>query len=111
VRGGVDLHGGSGNWVFNNVFVNGSQENLFVQPIDASMQGNVYYNNIIVYQEPTARCWSAPGWRRSALDSVDYNLYWHTGGLDFFTSPLFSPEGPFPQWQMAGFDQNSLAGC
>ncbi len=108
VRGGVDLHGGSGNSVINNVLVNGSQENLFLQPIDASMHGNVYYNNIIVYEEPTARCWAAPGWRRSALESVDYNLYWHTGGLNFFTSPLFSPEGTLPQWQAAGFDQNSV---
>jgi hypothetical protein len=80
---------------------------LFVQPIDASMQGNVYYSNIIVYNEPTARCWAAPGWRRSALAAVDYNLYWHTGGLSFFTSSLFSPEGTFPQWQAAGFDPNA----
>jgi hypothetical protein len=35
-------------------------------------------------------------------------LYWHTGGLDFFTSSLFSPEGNFRQWQAAGFDPNSL---
>ncbi len=81
----------SGNTVVNNVFVDGSQGNLFVQPIDASMQGNVYFSNIIVYQEPTARCWYAPGWRRSALEYVDNNLYWHTGGLDFTASSLFSP--------------------
>jgi hypothetical protein len=35
-------------------------------------------------------------------------LYWHTRGVDFLRSPLFSPEGPLPQWQAAGFDQNSL---
>jgi parallel beta-helix repeat protein len=107
VFGGLDLHGGSGNTVVNNVFVDGSQGNLWVQPINPSMQGNVYYRNIIVYQEPTARCWYTPNWRRSALQSVDYNLYWHTGGLDFSTSPLFSPEGALPQWQAAGFDLSS----
>jgi len=107
VFGGLDLHGGSGNTVVNNVFVDGSVGNLWVQPIDASMQGNVYYSNIIVYQEPTARCWYTPNWHRSALQSVDYNLYWHTGGLDFSTSSLFSPEGAFPQWQAAGFDLSS----
>jgi len=108
VRGGVDLHGGSDNEVVNNVLVDGSQENLFVQPIDASMSGNTYFNNIVVYQLPTARLWAAPGWRRSALAAVDRNLYWHTGGLDFRTSSLFSPEGNFLQWQAAGFDAGSM---
>ncbi len=111
VLGAVCIHGGKDNIVENNIFVDGREHQIRLQPRDEFMTGNIFRRNIVVFSKPDAGLWYswAQGWGRHRLGEVDFNLYWHTGGLDLAeTEKAITPEGNFVKWQAAGFDKNSL---
>jgi hypothetical protein len=109
--GAVCIHGGKDNIVENNIFVDGKEHQIRLQPRDDFMTGNVFRRNIIVFSDPNAVVWYswAHTWRRDRLAECDFNLYWHTGGIDLtkVERPI-TPEGTFVQWQLAGFDRHSI---
>ncbi len=111
VLGAVCIHGGKDNIVENNIFVDGQEHQIRLQPRDEFMTGNIFRCNIIVFRNPQAIVWYsyAHTWGRHRLKEVDFNLYWHTGGLDLAkTERAITPEGNFEKWREAGFDRHSL---
>ena len=111
VLGAVCIHGGKDNIVENNIFVDGKEHQIRLQPRDDFMTGNIFRRNIIVFSDPNAIVWYsyAHTWRRDRLAECDFNLYWHTGKIDLtkIERPL-TPEGTFARWREAGFDRNSI---
>lgn len=110
VLGAICLHGGKDNVVENNIFINGSEMQIRLQPKDAFMKGNVFRHNIVVYNQPQAMLlYCNKNWSRDRLSECDLNLYWHSGNLNLATTErAITPVGNFRQWQEAGFDRNSL---
>lgn len=111
VLGAVCIHGGKDNIVENNIFVDGKERQITLQPRDEFMTGNIFRRNIVVFSAPDAVLWYswAHTWSRNRLAECDFNLYWHTGGLDLArTERAITPEGNFAKWQALGFDKNSL---
>lgn len=112
VVGAVCIHNGRNNVVQNNIFLNGSEMNIRLQPHgDDFMHNNVFRRNIVAYRDPKAILWySYQGtWNRNILGEVDHNVYWHTGGLNLATTPQpITPEGPWAQWRAAGLDVHSV---
>lgn len=110
VLGGICIHGGRNNRVENNIFLDGSEMNIRLQPRDDFMHGNAFRRNIVCYRNPKALLWYsyADTWRPDRLSDCSSNVYWHTGGLDIaHTSLAITPEGAFARWQQAGLDRNS----
>jgi parallel beta-helix repeat protein len=111
VLGAICLHGGKDNLVENNIFVDGKEHQIRLQPRDEFMTGNIFRRNIVVFSDPKAVLWYswAQTWGRHRLAECDFNLYWHTGGLDIEkTEKAITPEGNFERWRTAGFDRHSL---
>jgi len=111
VLGAVCIHGGKDNIVENNIFVDGKEHQIRLQPRDDFMTGNIFRRNIIVFSDPKAVVWYsyAHTWHRDRLAECDFNLYWHTGGIDLMkVERPITPEGTFAQWQSAGFDRHSI---
>ena len=111
VVGAVCIHNGRNNVIQNNVFLNGSEMNMRLQPhCDDFIHGNVFRHNIVAYKDPKALLWfSHQGtWNRNILGEVDHNLYFNTGGLDLAaaTQPI-TPEGSWAKWRAAGLDEHS----
>lgn len=110
VLGALCIHGGRENWVENNIFLDGSERQVTLQPRDDFMQENLFQRNIVVFHHPEAALWYSWSrtWRCDRITS-DFNLYWHGGGLDLVeTGRPITPEGTLAQWQAAGFDQHSV---
>lgn len=111
VVGALCIHNGKDNVVENNVFLNGSEMNIRLQPHgDGFMHNNSFRHNIVAYKDPNAILWYsyANTWKRDILGEVDNNLYWQTGGLDLATtSQGITPEGTWGKWQEAGLDTHS----
>ena len=111
VVGAVCIHDGRNNVIQNNVFLNGSEMNIRLQPHgDDFMHNNVFRRNIVAYKDPKAILWfSYQGtWNRNILGDVDHNLYWNTGGLNLAATPqLITPEGSWAKWRAAGLDTHS----
>ncbi|HEY9829632.1 MAG TPA: right-handed parallel beta-helix repeat-containing protein [Stenomitos sp.] len=111
IRVAVVLSNGKDNIFENNIFVNSVQHQIGLLQLDDYMKGNVFRHNIVVFDNPKADLWKswAREWKRAPLAECDFNLYWHTGGLDLAqTEQVITPEGNFAKWQAAGFDRNSL---
>ena len=115
VRGGVFINGGKDNLVENNIFIDGANNQLQIRFWDSGFaKNNVFRRNIIVYQDRNGTLWESlkkgpKAWQPNLISECDFNLYWHTGGLDLdSTQKAITPEGNFEQWQRAGFDRNSL---
>jgi len=111
VIGAICIHGGKDNVVENNIFMNGSERQMTLQPRDDFMTGNVFRHNIVVFKSMNSVLWYSwqHTWRKDRLSECDYNLYWHTGGLNLLNDQLkITPEGNFKAWQEAGFDHNSI---
>ncbi|RYX86277.1 hypothetical protein EON83_03370 [bacterium] len=110
--GGVCIHGGKDNSIENNVFLNGSEMNIRLQPRgDGLMHNNTFSHNIVTYKNPAALLWfSYPNtWNRDVLGEVDNNVYWNSGGLDLATAPrAFGPPATWAKWQGLGLDGNSV---
>ncbi|MBD1940403.1 right-handed parallel beta-helix repeat-containing protein [Microcoleus sp. FACHB-68] len=110
VWGGLCILGGKDNIIENNIFINGAEHQITVFALDEFMKGNIFRRNIVVFDNPNADLWfSYPSlWNRKRLAESNFNLYWHTGGLDIEkTGRVITPEGDFSKWQAAGFDRNS----
>lgn len=116
VRGAICIIAGKDNVVENNIFVNGLEHQITLLPIGEFMRGNIFRRNIIVFENPKASVWySYPQiwWRRSVslMKECNFNLYWHTGGLDLAkTQGAITQEANLAKWQSLGFDRNSLIG-
>ncbi len=113
VLGGICIHSGKDNRIENNIFIDGSEMQIRLQPRDDFMTGNIFSNNIIVYKNPKALLWYSykKHWRQKDTVISDRNLYWHTGNLNLATTrKAITPEGNWQEWQDAGFDNNSLIG-
>ena len=111
VIGAVCIHGGKDNVVENNVFMDGVERQITLQPRDDFMAGNVFRRNIVVYRSPDAVLWYswAHSWNPSRLSECDDNLYWHVGGLDLAkTDRAITPAGNLAKWQALGFDKNAV---
>lgn len=110
VLGSVCIHGGKDNTIDNNIFVNGLEHQIRLQPRNEFMVGNRFRKNIVVFDNQQAELWySWPSrWRPDCLAECNFNLYWHTDGLDLKnTEKPITPEGSFSKWQALGFDLNS----
>jgi len=109
--GAVCIHGGRDNIIENNIFVDGKERQMTLQPHGALMQSNVFSRNIVVSRNSDAVLWFcwADQWRPDLFSQCDSNLFWYTTGLDPLKSdrPL-TPEGSFRKWQAAGLDKNSI---
>lgn len=113
VRGAVMIHGGKDNLVENNIFIDGEKNQIELKPLKHDpqfMKNNTIRRNILVYNDPKANILSRrKDWRRDLFREFNFNLYWHTGGLDIAkTENQITAKGNFAQWQAAGFDSNSL---
>lgn len=109
--GAVNIHGGKDNIIENNIFVNGLETQIWLQPRQGVMKGNVFRRNIFVYNNPNASLWHCwpDFWSKEILKECDFNLYWNTSKLNLFnTEKRITPEGNFTSWQLSGFDRNSL---
>ena len=107
VLGGLCIHGGQNNHIENNIFIEGHEHQVRLQPRDDFMQGNRFLRNIVVYSRPEAALvfsWNA---RRDLFAEWDYNLYWLRGADLNTLETKNTPEGTFAQWLEAGYDAHS----
>jgi parallel beta-helix repeat protein len=110
VIGAICIHGGKANVFENNVFVDGLERQITLQPRDDFMTGNVFRRNIVKYDDPATLLWfSWPHtWKPNRLSECDRNLYWCTEEDVRDIARPITPAGSFKQWQKVGFDRNSL---
>jgi parallel beta-helix repeat protein len=111
--GALYIHGGIDNKVENNIFVDGVRTQVLLEPHSKDpqfMKNNIIRRNIVFYKEPNKNLFlNYENWRRDLIKECNFNLYWCTGGLDLGkTAKAITPEGNLAQWQVAGFDRNSL---
>jgi parallel beta-helix repeat protein len=105
VLGAICLHGGKSNIIENNIFVNGLENQIRLQPRDEFMKDNIFRRNIVTFNNPSATVWFnyAKTWQQGNLAQCDFNIYWQTCGLDLAKTERFlSPEGDFAKWQKSG---------
>jgi hypothetical protein len=108
VNGGGCIHGGQNDVFENNIFVEGYEHQMRLQPRDDFMKGNRFVRNIIVYSRPEAHLIFS--WRNQPgmFSECDYNLYWLKGGdLNTLTTKNM-PAGTYAEWVAAGNDTHSL---
>lgn len=108
VVGGGCIHGGQNNHFENNVFVEGSEHQMRLQPRDDFCKGNTFVNNVIAYSRPEAQvffCWRDP---KGVFAECDRNLYWLTTGDLTKLDGNITPVGPWAKWLEAGHDRNSV---
>lgn len=111
VLGSVMIHGGQKNIIENNIFINGSKNQIQLTAKDDFMRANVIRRNIIIYDRPEASSIKASGkpWKRQTLAESDFNIFWGSNLQNFQSvSQGIFPEGSFAQWQAAGFERHSL---
>lgn len=109
VLGGVAVLGGRNNLIENNVFVDGSEHQVFYQAVDASSVSNRFTRNVVAFKAGEASLIQHAGnWANSMLGQSDRNLFWHTQGATYFAGAKVTPRGPLKTWQTSGFDKNSL---
>jgi parallel beta-helix repeat protein len=107
VVGGVCIHGGQNNQIENNIFVDGSEQEVRLQPNDDFMKGNTFVRNIVAYSNPGATLVYSYNQRRDMFTQWDYNLYWLRGGDLSTLAAKNTPEGTWADWLKAGFDAHS----
>ena len=117
VVGGVNMHGGWGNLVENNILVDGQRRQLSLAPIFSDLQSrtlrdNVFRRNVVAWSERTsAMIWCRPRrWYPEILRECDHNVYHFRGGSLDLESPEIdiTPLGSLPRWRDAGFDRHSV---
>ncbi len=107
--GGVCINGGRGNVIVNNIFVQGTTDQLRYQVKDEFSVGNRFVKNIVVFKDPKAGLFKHTGrWRPQVLAETDNNLIWHVQGIPFFREAELTPLGTWEKWQAAGMDRNSI---
>ena len=117
VVGGVNMHGGWGNLVENNILVDGQRRQFSLAPIfsdlkSTTLRDNIFRRNVVAYSERTsALIWCRPRrWYPEILRECDHNLYHFRGGDLDLESPEIdvTPLGSLQRWRDAGFDRNSV---
>ena len=108
VVGGVCIHGGQNNVIQNNIFVDGHEHQVRLQPRDDFMKGNRFVNNIVVYSRPEAQVIFSWWFKPDAFAECDRNVYFLRGGDLTALEARIMPAGTWRQWLEAGFDQNSI---
>ena len=107
--GGVCIKGGRGNIIVNNIFVQGTTDQLRYQVKDEFSVGNRFIKNIVVFKDPKAGLFkNTERWRPQVLAESDNNLVWHIQGLPYFREAELTPLGTWDNWQTAGMDRNSV---
>ena len=108
VNGGCCIHAGKDNVFENDVFVEGYEHQVRLQPHDDFMKGNKFVRNIVVYSRPQAQLIFS--WRNQPdmFSECDHNLYWLKGADLKALKTHIMPSGTFAQWQAAGYDTHSL---
>jgi hypothetical protein len=108
VNGGCCIHGGQNNIFENNVFVEGHDHQVRLQPRSDFMKGNKFVRNIVSYSRPEAQLIFSWANQPNMFAECDNNLYWLKGAdLKALTTHIM-PSGTFAQWQAAGYDTHSL---
>jgi hypothetical protein len=110
VLGGLCLHGGRDNVIENNIFVDGRDHQIRLQPRgDFAMEGNRFVRNIVVYSDPEADLLFSWRWPEDSciFEECDRNLYWLRGADLSALEVRNMPLGTFSDWQAAGFDSHS----
>jgi parallel beta-helix repeat protein len=102
-HGGVMLQGGKDNRVENNIFVDGTSSQVYVNNFGNNSSGQVFQRNIVSYTDPDAALLSG-GRLDDSVICIDRNLYFPAGGKE----PLIHGCASFATWQKRGFDRNSL---
>lgn len=102
-HGGIMLQGGKDNRVQNNIFVDGTVSQVYVNNFSNNSTGQVFQRNIVAYSAPDATL-LAGGRLDTDVIRIDRNLYFHAGGKE----PIMRGSASFAAWQQRGFDQNSL---
>ena len=117
VVGGVNMHGGWGNLVENNILVDGQRRQFSLAPIFSDLQSttlrdNIFRRNVVAWSERTAAViWCRPRrWYPEILRECDHNLYHFRGGSLDLESPEIdvTPLGSLQRWRDAGFDRGSV---
>ena len=105
VNGGVNIHGGQNNVIENNIFVDGHEHQVRLQPRDDFMRGNRFERNIVAYSRPEAALVFSWNHKPENFAAWDNNLYWLRGAD--LSALKNTPAGTFADWQKAGHDAHS----
>jgi parallel beta-helix repeat protein len=115
VLGGIMIHGGGQNVVRNNIFVDGTESQVFYANYGEGDKLNVMTRNIFCWHNPDAKVVQGYGFERfQVIKEHDYNLYWLAGQKEPLPPAklIFSLGGlgnfDLLGWQQRGFDQHSL---
>jgi parallel beta-helix repeat protein len=108
--GAICVHGGKDNSFVNNIFVDGADHQIRLQPRDEFMRGNRFLRNIVSYSARDSHLIYTWSWsyRRENFAEWDHNLYWLSDGDLDELDVRNTPEGTFTDWRQAGFDAHSL---
>lgn len=100
VLGGVILHGGANNLVYNNVLLDSIANGITVQEIEGPTPGHVFRNNVVQVPDQERVVAADPDFvdPASFYDNVYYNPIGLTLQFDDFT---------FPDWRARGGDRGS----
>ncbi|NOY81792.1 MAG: hypothetical protein GXP31_12420, partial [Kiritimatiellaeota bacterium] len=103
VRGALHIHIGRNNVVENNVFVDGTDQQIECNG-NRFMRNNQFRRNIVFAAR--GRMIRINRWVPGVLSECDWNLYWQPDGELASRKDAF-PTGDFAAWQAAGLDRNS----
>jgi hypothetical protein len=79
VNGGCCIHGGQNNVFENNVFVEGHEHQVRLQPHGDFMRGNKFVRNVVAYSRPEAHLIFSWANQPNMFSECDHNLYWLKG--------------------------------
>jgi parallel beta-helix repeat protein len=102
-HGGVMLQGGKDNRIENNIFVDGTNSQVYASNFADNSTGEVFERNIVYYTDPAAVLLIA-GRLDEHVIHFDRNVYFHVGGHE----PILGGCASFADWQARGFDQHSV---
>lgn len=106
--GGLFLNGGRNNNIENNIFAEGTGQQILFAVRDTFCEKNRLVKNIFYFSAPSAALYKQLGqWRPQVLSEVDGNLFWHAQGATFFNNSPVTPLGELKRWQATGIEPNS----
>lgn len=105
-HGGLMIQGGKDNYVHNNIFANGTRQQVQINNFMGNSTGNRFLRNIVYYRDPEALLIAAYRDVRAAIES-DYNLYWHAAGRPL-TFRLTDGGTSLDDWQKLGQDAHAM---
>jgi len=105
-HGGLMIQGGKDNYAHNNIFVDGTRQQVQLNNFMENSTGNRFLRNIVYYTEPEAVLIAAYRHSKEATEA-DYNVYWHAGGKPLMLR-LSGGLKPLAEWQKDGLDTHSV---